>query len=117
MITVSQDTTTITVTDVIGYRTERDSGNVVDTPLDDAAPAVRFGTATTRAGRLRFLMADEADSFALEALHASGGVFELADDETPAVDMSYVCTGSIVHELDEETRAWWVEVEFREVAS
>lgn len=118
MSTISNGTTTLTPTLVLGFQSRRESRNVLIEPIDSPEPYVSLAAARTRTGTLSYLFDDEADSLACEQMHSAPGVFTLFDDDVTSVNMSYVVLerGQITRTLDDETRdAWTVTVDYREV--
>lgn len=110
---------TITPTQVLGYDTEREAGNIVHPILGRSNPDVTLRPARLRTGTLTLGFhgrTSEADSLTAEALHATGGVFAVVSTDRATVEMSYVVDGMIRRELDDESRdAWVLSVGFQEV--
>jgi hypothetical protein len=116
MTTLSDGVTTVTPILVDGYTSTRESGNVVHTIIASASPEVTLRAARLRTGTLVLLFATQAEALAAEALHALPVVLTLADPDVSGINMSYVAHGTIVVELDDQTRELWtVSVDFQEV--
>lgn len=119
MSTISDGTTTLTPTLVLGFESRRESRNVLIEPIDSGEPYVSLAAPRTRNGTLAYLFDNEADSVACEQLHNSASVITLMDADVSSVNMSYVvpANGSITRTLDPQTRAvWTVTVDYREVS-
>lgn len=109
---------TITPKLMLGYSATRKSGSQVHRLPGAQYDAVTTHTASARTGSIKFLFetADEAE--AAEALIATGLPVQLADDEQPIVDMTFVLgDGTITTTLDQESYLWTVEFPFVEQAA
>jgi hypothetical protein len=116
MLTVSNATTTLEVLDILGYESERTSGNVVHDVIGTGTPTVTLGEMSLRTGTLQYLCATRADATALENLHTQVGTVTLTEGDIGDVSMTYVCSGRVSVKLDDESRSvWTVSVDFQEV--
>lgn len=114
--TISHASTTVQPTLVLGYRSERQSGNRIHAIIGTGSPDVTFGPPTLRTGTLEIFCLSWAEAAAIETLHTLPGKFTLTDSETLSVGMTYVPSGAIVSELDDATRTRWVvSVDYQEV--
>lgn len=115
--TITRDATSLTPRLVLGYKSEREARNLIHTVIGRPDPEVTMKAAGLRTGTLEFLMLTLTDALAMESLHTGLGVLTLTDDDRPGLNMSYVASGKIEVELDDETRSLWVvRVDFHEVA-
>lgn len=117
--TITSGATTITPELVDGYRSERESGNVIHQAADNPSRVdVTLRPAGLRSGTLRLLFLTLTEALEAEAVHAAAGVLALTSTDHPGLNMSYVVNGTISVELDDDSRALWlVEVQFQEVAA
>lgn len=121
-ITSFDGTESTTPTLVLGYDAGRETGTVVHRILGGEVAVVMPFDSAPRDGTLELFYETEVDAQAGLALHAgitaSGVVpiLELASDDRPTLDMTYVPTGRLRIMLDPETRdRWIVYVPFQEV--
>lgn len=115
MTTITQGGTTLTPTLVLGYESERESGNIVHPIIGTGIPDITFGPASLRTGTLTIFCLDHAAALAVEALHLVAGYFVLADVDLPGINMKYVPAGKIAVKLDDARKRWTVEIDFQEV--
>ena len=115
-ITITRGLTSIEPYNVMGYQSTRLHGNIIHPIINSVDPDVSFAPAGLRRGTLRFFSLTDADNAALEALHALTGVFTLAFDEQPVMDMSYVPYDRLVSAYDVETSTWFLDVPYQEVS-
>ena len=102
---------------VVGLSSSREANNTLHRIIGQASPDVTLAEAGLRAGSLTFLCQTLADALAMESIHAALGVIRLIDTDLPGLNMTYVPSGDISLEIDDETRELWtVEVDFAEVA-
>ncbi|WP_053205840.1 hypothetical protein [Jiangella muralis] len=117
MTTISDGTTTLTPMLVLGWTPARQARTVAHPMIGRPDPDVTLRPHATRSGQLRILCADEAAAVAMEAMHASGVLLTLADDDVTSVAMTYAVTGPLGHELDPVTLVRWiVTADFTEVS-
>lgn len=118
---ITHEADTITPTQVLGYRSEREAGNIIHPILGRSNPDVTLRAAALRTGELEIGFQGataEADSLAAESIHATGGIFTVLSTERASVEMTYVVSGRVRRELDDESRdAWVVAVGFQEVVT
>lgn len=116
VITRTSDSATTTPVLVVGYRTERQSRNVVHN-LIGGDIAVTLVDPRPRSGELVLLYDNETDAWAGYNLHGAAAVFTLASDEVASVDMAYVIDGTVAIALDDQSQAvWLVTVGYQEVS-
>lgn len=106
--------TIITPALVLGYRSARPSGTIVQ-PVLGGGVDVLVQPAKPRTGTLEFLFLTEAAAKTAEDLHSSAYYFTLADSDLSSVGMRYVVTGDILRELHENRARWLLTVPFQEV--
>lgn len=100
-----------------GYRSTRTSRNVLHTLAGSQEPAITLRPAGLRRGSLTALFSVQAEALALEADLAAGQTLTFDTDELTDVDMTFVLDGSLVVELDRDTRSrWTVTFDFQEVS-
>jgi len=112
---LARGTTTVTPTAVLGYSSTRQTGNSLHDVLGRADMDVTFGAAGLRSLSLKFLFPTLAQALAAEALHASVGKITLTDTDLPLLGMTYVCSGAIAVELDDDSQMWFLTVDVQEV--
>lgn len=116
MTTLSSAGVTVQPTQVLGYASTRESRNIIHTILGRPDPDVILAPAGVRTGTLEMLFATLGDALIAEALHAAGRTVTLDDPYLPQLGMTYVASGVIRVELDDESRSLWhVSVDFQEV--
>lgn len=116
MTTISDGTTTLTPMLVLGWSTSREARSVVHRLIGRPDPDVTLRPHGLRTGQMRILCEDMAAALAMEALHASGVVLTIADDDVAATSMSYVVSGQLLVELDPVTlNRWTVTADVTEV--
>lgn len=119
IITRGSDTIAPTVID--GFRSERESRNVVHPILGRDEPDVTLRPSNLRTGTLTLGFegpTSEARSKAAEDMLAASGVFTLASTERATAEMSFIIQGTPSRELEDETRdAWIVTLDFQEVSA
>lgn len=114
--TLTQGAQTVIPVQVLGYSATRQARNLTHNIIGQSAPAVTFKPAGLRTGTLKLLVLKLADALAAENLHTGTGICHLVDTDLPLLGMNYVATGSVVVELDEDTRSLWtVSIDFEEV--
>lgn len=113
--TLTRAGVTITPTAILGYSSSRDTGNVLHDVLGRADFDVTFGPAGLRALTLKFLFPTLTAALTAEQLHTSVGKIILADSDLPLVNMTYVPSGRIGVELDDESQKWFLVVDVQEV--
>lgn len=106
---------------VLGVDTEREARNIVHPILGSALSDVSLRPASLRKGILTlgfFGPTADADSLSALDIHAGGNVLTLVSIDRPSSGMTYVCTGRVSRQLEDQTRdAWIVTVEYEEVRS
>jgi hypothetical protein len=113
--TITDGATTLTPILVLGHTVEAESRNVVHRILGGGVD-VTLRDALPRSGTLSVLCADAAAGYAMLAMHRAGSVLTLTDVDVPEVNMTYVVSGPVRLNLDEDTRELYVlEAEFQEV--
>ena len=116
MTQITSGGTTLEPILVDGYRSVRSAGNIVHTLVDNEWPAITLRPARPRTGTLNLLCAELDDALAMDTLHAAANVVTLVDSDHPGLNMTYVASGTVQLELDNETRSrWWVRVDFQEI--
>jgi len=104
MTTISDGTTTKTPILVTGWRSSRASGNVLHNIIDRVDDEVTFRTAGLRQGDLGLLFPTLEAALDCEAFVATAHKLTLVDADHPGLNMSFVVTGDISVDLDDETR-------------
>ncbi|HEU5223925.1 MAG TPA: hypothetical protein VFU07_09655 [Candidatus Lumbricidophila sp.] len=110
-------TSTSDPTQVMDYRSEMESANIVLDILGGGT-AVSHRPAKLRTGTLKFLYTSETLANTCRTLHANPGVWALAYTGKTTIAMNYVVPpgGRITVELDSTTNnAWLVSVDYQEV--
>lgn len=103
---------------VLGYSSTRSAGNIVHPVIGNPSPDVTLAAAGLRTGTLSMLCLNLADALAVQSLHTGPYVVVLADSDLPALNMTYVASGTIAIALDDETRTrWTVTVDFQEISA
>lgn len=116
-ISITRGVTTIYPSLILGYKSERKSGNQIHNIIGSGSPDVTYGPASYRTGTLQIFCLSWTDAVALETLHTQAGKFTLTDTVTTSVSMTYVPSGAIASELDDQTgKRWVVSVDYQEVA-
>ena len=117
MATFSNGTDTVTPVLIDGFRSESESGTVVQRLIGSEDVAVTLRPATLRTGTFILHMGtDEAAAAAAEDLFRAASLWSLSVTERPTVDMSFVVVGRIVRELDGGTRnVWFIRFDWQEV--
>jgi hypothetical protein len=101
---------------VLSYRTERSSRNVFHEVIGQVHEDVTLRPPSLRRGELRLLFLDEATADAAEVALTQLGAVTYIDETNPKSNMIFVLDGSLVRELDEETKLRWIlTLGFREV--
>ena len=114
--TITSGGVTRTPLQVLGYRSERTSGNILHPVLGSTSQDVTLRAAGLRSGTLELLALTMADALNLEALHLNAATVTLADTDIPSGGFTYVASGRIAVELEDETRSLWtVSIEFQEI--
>lgn len=102
---------------VLGYTSTRQTGNTLHPILDRVDHDVSLKAAGLRSGTLTFGYSEYLAAIICESLHAAIGVVTLTDDTVPGISMTYVTSGAITVQLEDETRALWtVAIDFQEIA-
>ena len=116
MTEITHDATTITPTQVLGYKTIRASRNLLHPIIGRPDVDVTLRPAALRSGTLSLGFADRAEAWAAVGIHALPGRFTLIDPAVPEVDMTYVVAGPIAPELEDQSRELWiVSIDYQEV--
>jgi hypothetical protein len=117
--TISNGTTTIVPDIMDGFDSTREVQSILIPIIGRADPDVVLRPAGSRSGTLNLVFAVEAASVAAELAFATPVItpWTLADTDAASVGFKFVVgEGSIVRELESETRAGWiVRVPYREV--
>jgi hypothetical protein len=114
--TISNADDTLTPLLVEGWQSSRETGTVLHVVLGSNSPAVTVRPARLRTGTLRTLWDDFTVACIVEQALAAGAVWTLADDDRPEIGMTFVVSGAVELELDDETRRIaWVSFEYTEV--
>lgn len=115
-ITISNSSNSVQPNLVLGYAVSRKSANMIHTIIGRSDPDVTLKPAGLRTGKLEFFFLTLADALTADTIHKAEGTVALADTDLPALNMSYVTSGDIELELDDDTRKRWiVRVDFQEV--
>ncbi|CAO1650539.1 hypothetical protein NYA9BBAC_00907 [Salinibacterium sp. NYA9b] len=102
---------------VDGYKSSRESRNVIHTILGTNTPAVTLRTAGLRTGTLTALFKTLAEAQVLENALLAGAVLTFADTDNDGLLMDFVVDGEISVELEDDGRALWlVEFDYQEVS-
>lgn len=113
--TISDGTNTLTATVMDGYSATRQSRNVVHRILGSNAPAVSLREASLRSGKHRLMFTSQTVAEDAAAMLGAGVEITLADTDRSNVGMTFVVSGNLSIELDDETRdLWLVEFEYQE---
>lgn len=113
--TISDGTTTLTATVMDGYNATRESRTVVRRILGSNAPALSLREAGLRSGTHRLMFASQTVAEAAVAMLGAGVEITLADTDRANVGMTFVVSGNLSIELDDDTRDLWVvEFEYQE---
>lgn len=103
---------------VTEYESSRESGNQLHPIIGRTDQDVSLKAAGLRTGSFTAVCPDLTTALALEALHAGLGVLTLASTELPGLDMTYVTSGAVsVQPDDQDIRRWSVSVDFAEVSA
>jgi hypothetical protein len=105
---------------VTGYKTIRQSRNIVHELTGTEDSAITLRPAGLRTGTLTALCATATDALALEDDLAAAHSLDFATDDQAGLDMTFVLDagGVITTELDPQTRkVWTVSFDFREITS
>tara|TARA_R110002124_G_scaffold70466_3_gene189172 strand:+ start:5800 stop:6156 length:357 start_codon:yes stop_codon:yes gene_type:complete len=115
--TITASGVSITPALIDGYKSSRESRNVVHDILGSNVPAITLRSAGTRTGTLTALFETLAEAKSLEDVLSSADVLQFADTDNDELLMDFVVDGDITVELEDGTRALWlVEFDFQEVA-
>lgn len=113
--TISDGTDTLTATVMDGYNATRQSRTVLHPILGSNAPAVSLREAALRSGTHRLMFQTLTVAEDALAMLGSGYELTLADTDRANVAMTFVVSGDLRLELDDETRDLWViEFEYQE---
>ena len=116
MSTISDGVTTITPLLVTAWDTLRDSQNVLHVILGKPEVDVTYRPAGLRAGTLEVLCESLEAALQLEGVVAAAKKLQLADPDHPAINMTFVASGKIAVQLDDETRLQaTVSIDFQQV--
>lgn len=100
---------------VLGYETSMESRNIIH-DLIDGGIAASLIAPRPRSGDLRLFYPAEADAWASFGLHSLKTTFTLTEASRPSIGMTYVVSGALRLELDDQTRdVWVVTVPYQEV--
>lgn len=119
--TITRGSTVFTLTGsesvgLMGYRSERATGNIVHPIIGRGNPDITFGPAGLRTGTLRMMCASKTDALTLSNLLAGTGTFVLTDTDSPQINMTFVPSGKLSTEVDSQGwKRWIVECDFQEV--
>lgn len=115
--TISDGTTSLSPLLITGWQSTRKSGNVLHDIVGASTVEATLREAGLRAGTLTLLCATLDAALAIEALASQAKDLSLDDDDHPALAMDFVAAGSIVVQIDEDTRELWtVAIDFQEIA-
>lgn len=95
------DTQTISL--VLGYQSDRSSTTVVHTIIGRPNPDFTIRPVGPRTGIYRLFCTSEATASTLAAFLARPGPFTLTDTATTLANTTFLVTGRIGYELDEQT--------------
>jgi hypothetical protein len=113
--TISDGLETLTATLMTGYAVKRATRNVIHRVLGANAPAVSLREGALRSGTIPLLFESEAIARAAVAMLASDAELTLTDTDRTAIGMTFVVSGDVELELEDETRnAWLVRFDFEE---
>jgi|SRR6478735_2063072 len=103
---------------VLGYAATRDVPTVLHRIIGRGDPDVTLAPVGLREGSMDLLYAVDPEYQANEAVRilSLGYVYDLFDDVTPSMNMSFVVAGRLGIRADQDTGAWIVSVPFAEVA-
>ena len=109
---------TTTITDVLGYESSREVPTVVHTIIGRGNPDFTVKPAGPRSGTYRLFCLNETVAIALSKSLMRAGQFVLADTSTAIANTTFVVTGNIGLELDDQTRIRCiVAVDYTEVTA
>jgi hypothetical protein len=116
-ITLEGTTTKVLPLLVDGYTSSRPIRHVVHEVLGNGTAEVTFRPSPRRAGTLRLLFATETAATDAETQLRKPSQFSLTDPDRPSILMVFVVVGTLVRQLDDESRELWVlEVPYQEIA-
>lgn len=113
--TLSNGTTTLTPTVVLGWNSEQSSKTQIHEILGSATPDVTTRPALLRSGTLEVLFATEADANTCRTMHTAAGTFTLASTDLSYISFDYVVTGTVKVEMDDTYTQWLVSIGYQEV--
>ncbi|MBH0054486.1 hypothetical protein I6E74_09945 [Salinibacterium sp. SWN139] len=115
--TFSTAEATVTPVVVDGFKSSRESRNVIHNVLGANAPAVTLRDAGVRTGTLTALFRTLAEAQSFEAVLATGQVIQFEDSDNATLTMDFILDGELTVELEDDSRSLWlVEFDFQEVA-
>jgi hypothetical protein len=114
--TISNGTTSITPTQVLGWDTKQATRHILHDILNKSSHDVTMRLTALRSGTLKLLFTTASDAETARTFHAASNVFTLTSDEVTQVGMTYIVAGNISVTLDSKTLSYWtVSVDFQEV--
>lgn len=107
-----------TVTEVLGYYSSRDVPTVVHAIIGRGTPDFTVKPAGPRSGTYKLFCLNETVAVALCKTLTRAGQFVLADTATAIANTTFMVTGNLSLELDDQTRVRCiVSVEYTEVTA
>ncbi|WIB68804.1 hypothetical protein DEI93_07180 [Curtobacterium sp. MCBD17_035] len=101
---------------MLGYADTRNTNTVVHTVLGAAEPDVMWRPPSLRTGTFQFLFDNSDDAQTALTIVQNGAPALMDDTDRPELAMSFVASGSVSLELDDQTQTLWVlSVGFQEV--
>ena len=118
--TITSGGSTITPSQVLGYKADREAQSIIHPILGSPNPDVTLRPASLRSGRLELgfegATSETASKTAADLL-STAVTFNLVSSDRTSIPMPFVVTGSVTRELEEESRAaWMVSFAFQEIA-
>lgn len=118
--TITSGASTITPTQVLGYKAAREAQTIVHNILGVSAPDVTLRPASLRSGRLELGFqgaSAQANSKTAADLLASAATFNLVSTDLTTIPMPFVVQGTVERELEDGSRAAWiVSFDYQETA-
>lgn len=112
--TITDGTTTITPTEVLGFAGARPVGNLIIPIPGSVAPAISLAPAHSRAGTLTLFFSTDTASATAETMLKAGALFTLASTTQPSINMTFVLAGNLARSLDQDSWGWALEVPYQE---
>lgn len=118
--TITSGGSTITPTQVLGYKADRESKTNIHPILGSSNPDATLRPALLRTGRLELgfqgATSESASKTAADLL-STAVTFNLVSSDRTSIPMTFVVKGSVSRELEGESRdAWMLSFDFQEVA-